>query len=274
MTIRTSGDKGDREILGAFVKEIQQALLADHVDIGLHCLKDLPTTAVPGLRLSAHLEREDSRDALISRRSPLADLATGAKVGTGSVRRTSQLAAMRPDLVFSPLLGNVDTRLQKLMMGEYDAIVLALAGLKRLGILEELATSDYAGLSVHPMSFDQMLPAPGQAVLVLETRCDDARAHQFASTLNHPDTEACALAERSFLKAFGGGCSVPVAASASVNHGKLELQGLVAAPNGSRVLRGSQVGTVAGAVSVAAKLVLQLADEGAFQIFQPTVGRA
>ncbi|MEZ0324508.1 MAG: hydroxymethylbilane synthase [Fimbriimonas sp.] len=268
VTIKTSGDKGDRDRLGAFVREIQESLLREEVDIALHCLKDLPTQEVPGLRLSAHLVREDARDTLITRGPVLMDLPEGAVVGTGSVRRTSQLAAVRPDLVFRPLVGNVDTRLGKLVSGEYDAIVLALAGLRRLGILESWSEFAYAGLSVHTLSEEEMLPAPGQAVLVLETRESDAASHEVVKRFNHEDTEICARAERAFLKAFGGGCSVPVAASGVVEREGLELRGLVASPDGRVVLRGVQAGSKGDWRWLAARLVEELAARGAMDVFK------
>ncbi len=259
VTVRTSGDQGHREVLGAFVKEIQEALLRNEVDVALHCLKDLPTRPVPGLALSAYLEREDPRDTLISRGPTLSELPEGATVGTGSLRRTSQLAAARPDLQFRPLMGNVDTRMRKLMAGEYDAIVLAIAGLKRLGVLDAWAESEYRSLVVHPLAPAEMLPAPGQAVLVLETRSDDAASIDAVRTLHHESTQAASDMERIFLHAFGGGCSVPVAALAD---GK-GLVGLVASPDGKTVLRGT------GADGEA--LAAELGSRGAFEIVRKVI---
>ena len=259
VTVRTSGDLGHREVLGAFVKEIQVALLEGRVDVALHCLKDLPTRPVPGLALSAYLEREDPRDALISRGPSLTELPEGSVVGTGSLRRTSQLAAARPDLRFLPLMGNVDSRMRRLMLGEYDAIVLAIAGLSRLGVLDEWHTSEYRSLSVHPLGPDTMLPAPGQAVLVLETRADDTASIDAVRFLHHAPTQAAADAERVFLAAFGGGCSVPVAALAEPSG----LRGLVASPDGRTVLRG--IGTDGAA------LARELGEQGAFEIVRRIV---
>lgn len=253
VAIKTSGDRGDREVLGAFVKEIQLALLANEIDVALHCLKDLPTTPVPGLVLSAYLEREDPRDTLISRGPALMDLPSGAVVGTGALRRTSQLAAARPDLVFRPLMGNVDTRMRKLMAGDYDAIVLAVAGLKRLGVLDRWAASEYGSLTVHLLEPETMLPAPGQAVLVLETRVDDP-AIEAVRPLHHAPTQIAADAERAFLSAFGGGCSVPVAALGSSEG----LTGLVASPDGRTVLRGT--------ATDGPSLARELGERGAFDI--------
>ncbi len=262
--ITTSGDKGNRDVLGSFVREIQYALLEHRVDVALHCLKDLPTEPVEGLILAAYLEREDPRDTLIGSISSLAEVPHGAHVGTGSVRRTSQLAAVRPDLSFSPLVGNIDTRLRKLTDGQYDAIVLAIAGLTRLGLLTTWE-EDHPGMSVIPLEFDQMLPAPGQAVLVLETRVDDAMTRGLASGLDDESTRLCAIAERAFLAEFGGGCSVPVAAFGTRHKGAIHLSGLVAAPDGSKVLHGTSTGETP--YEAAQALFDELKAEGALALF-------
>lgn len=269
--IKTSGDRGERELLGAFVREIQEALLDERIDIALHCLKDLPTEGVSGLQLSAHLEREDPRDALICRGSGLESLPSGAVLGTGSVRRTSQMIARRSDLTFKPLVGNVDTRLRKLIAGEYQGIVLAMAGLKRLGLLESWAESEYAVLSVHPMAGDVMLPAPGQAVLVLETRDADHASIGLVAHLDHKETRAAATAERAFLKTFGGGCSVPVAAFARAGETTLVLEGLVASLDGRQVIRGVESNGVGHPESVGKRLAEKLGAQGAFEIVNDLV---
>lgn len=267
--IRTSGDRGDRDRLGAFVKEIQEALLDGRVDIGLHCLKDLPTSPVTGLHLAAYLEREDPSDAILSTAS-WQELPTGSLVGTGSARRSAQLAAIRPDLHFKPLVGNVDTRLRKLMTGEYDAIVLAIAGLRRLGILDSWQDSEFASIKIQKLESSQMLPAPGQAVLVLETRTVDAP--EGLNALDHLETRTSAIAERSFLSAFGGGCSVPVAALCEPSAGSLQLQGLVSRPDGSKVLRGKATGQQPE--ELGQELASRLIQEGAMDLFASAVGRA
>jgi hydroxymethylbilane synthase len=271
VTVRTSGDQGNRERLGAFVREIQEALLENRVDVALHCLKDLPTQEIPGLELSAYLEREDAADTIITRGTDWRDLPEGSTIGTGSVRRTSQLAFHRPDLKFKPLVGNVDTRLRKLQEGEYDAIVLAIAGLKRLGALETWQESEYRSLCVEPLGDDVMLPAPGQAILVLETRSGDGGSQDWIRGLHHPDTKRCAVAERSFLQAFGGGCSVPIAAKATIANGELNLSGLVAAPDGSKILRGQQSGAVEEAEAIGASLAEHLSANGARDLFQVVI---
>lgn len=263
--ITTSGDKGNRDIVGSFVREIQHALLENRVDLALHCLKDLPTEPVTGLVLATHLEREDPRDALIGSATSIQALPQGAHVGTGSVRRTSQLANLRPDLRFSPLVGNIDTRLRKLAEGQYDAIILAIAGLKRLG-LTDTWEQDHPGVSVTPLNYDEMLPAPGQAVLVIETRENDQFARRVAGVLNSESARLCASAERRFLSNFGGGCSVPVAAFGTYDKGAIHLAGLVASPSGTEVLRGAATGETA---EDAARLLFdELSEKGAMELFQ------
>jgi hydroxymethylbilane synthase len=266
--IRTSGDKGQRERLGAFVREIQMALLEGEVDLAQHCLKDLPTEPVPGLRLSAYLEREDPRDTLISRGPSLSELPQGAVFGTGSVRRTSQLAAITPSFRYKPLVGNVDTRMRKLIEGEYDAIVLAIAGLKRLGVLENWQDSEYGDLTVRPLDFETMLPAPGQAVIVLETCEDDAETQEFISALHDPATQICADSERRFLRAFGGGCSVPVAAMASSDGTSFKLTGLVASPDGTTVLKRTSTGEPSESMHLAGEMAERMIAAGAADLFQ------
>lgn len=262
--ITTSGDKGNREVLGSFVREIQHALLENRIDAALHCLKDLPTEPVPGLTLAAHLEREDPRDALIGRVDSLSSLPQGSHLGTGSVRRTSQIGSIRPDITFSPLVGNIDTRLRKLAEGQYDAIILAIAGLKRLGLLETWA-EDHPGLIVTPLEFDQMLPAPGQAVLVLEIREDDPFARETVGVLDNESARLCSSAERAFLGRFGGGCSVPVAAFGTSHKGAIHLSGLVASPDGRKILRGTATGETPG--EAARVLFEELRDLGALALF-------
>lgn len=266
ITIKTSGDQGNREQLGAFVHELQVALLDGRIDVALHCLKDLPTETVPGLILAAHLQREDPRDTLIGPEAGLKGLPHGAIVGTGSVRRSSQISTGRPDIRFKPLVGNVDTRLRKLAEGEYQAIILAMAGLKRLGLMDSWANSAHAGLSVVPLETDVMLPAPGQAVLVLECREEDSASNSLCAPLDHAETRAAATAERAFLKAFGGGCSVPVAALATVGSGEMVLEGLVASPDGRSVVRGAKAGSVQSPEALGMDLSRDLGTRGAYDI--------
>lgn len=230
VVIRTSGDRGQREVRGAFVRELQHALLEGQIDLAVHSLKDLPTDPVPGLRLAAVLEREDPREALVAREGwTWATLPSGARVGTGSPRRTAQLRAMRPDLVYLPLVGNVDTRLRRLEEGHYEAIVLAMAGLIRLGRGDRVT-------EVFPL--EQLLPAPGQGAIAVEVRADDAPTLALVGRLNHLPTWWAVTAERAFLRALGGGCRVPIAAYAEVHGDRLTLAGRVMAPDGARAVRG------------------------------------
>jgi hydroxymethylbilane synthase len=233
--ITTTGDRiQDRRLeavggKGAFLKEIEEALLRGEVDLAVHSLKDVPTQLTEGLALAAYLERADPRDALLSRAAPrLRDLARGAVIGTTSLRRRSQLLALRPDLEVSDLRGNVDTRIRRLREGRCDAIVLALAGLQRLGRQGE------ATEVLEPPAF---LPAPGQGAIVVETRTEDGDTAAAVSTLDHPETRRAVTAERALLHALGGGCNVPLGAYARRDGGPLHLQAFVASPDGSRLVR-------------------------------------
>ncbi len=262
VTIKTSGDKGNYEVLGAFVKEIQESLLAGDIDIAQHCLKDLPTQPVPGLTFAAYLPREDTSDGIITRGPSWEDLPAGAIIGTGSVRRTSQIAAIRPDVQFKPLTGNVDTRLRKLQEGVYDAIVLATAGLKRLGVLENWAESEYAGLRIEPL---QILPAAGQAVIVLEV-AQGSFVEPLLAQFSDEDTRQASSAERAFLRHFGTGCSVPVAAQAVVSGTSIRLDGLVASPDGKTILRGTEIGEARDAEQIGIELATSLCAQGAREL--------
>jgi hydroxymethylbilane synthase len=214
---------------GLFVKEIEEALLAGQVDVAVHSLKDLPGALAPGLDLAAFPERDDPRDVLVSPGGgALEGLPPKARVGTSSLRRKVQLLSRRPDVVAEPIRGNVDTRLRKLAEGLYDAVVLAAAGLRRLGL-------DPPGAVV--LGPDEMLPAPGQGTLAVETRADDAATRRLVAGLDHPETRAAAVAERAFLEAIGGACTTPVAAYARREGAMLWLSALVASPDGARVLR-------------------------------------
>ena len=223
--IRTTGDKITDVALsqvgaqvggkGLFTKEIEEALLAGAIDIAVHSLKDMPTELPDGLTLAAIPEREDPRDALIGRK--LEDLPAGARVGTGSLRRAAQLRALRPDLQIEDIRGNVDTRLRKLDEGRYDAIVLASAGLRRLGLENRIAEI-----------FDPsvMCPAVGQGALAVETRDDDGAAFQIAKRLEDSATRSAVTAERAVLASLGGGCQAPMGAHATVESRTILLHAL------------------------------------------------
>ncbi|MGO8695743.1 MAG: hydroxymethylbilane synthase [Rectinemataceae bacterium] len=232
---------------GLFTEELERALLAGDIDIAVHSLKDLPVDNPPGLSLGAVAEREDPRDALVSAHySTLKELPPGARVGTSSLRRGAQLLAIRPDLALLPLRGNVDTRVRKAMEGEYDAIVLAAAGLLRLG--RGSAISSYFGS-------EEMLPAPGQGALAIQCRKDDKATLGLLALLDHGPTRAAVGAERSFLAGLGGGCSAPIAALGGLDGARIVLVGLVASRDGSRIIR------VRGSGADPEELGKRLADE-------------
>ena len=235
--ITTTGDRsldGPLESVGgkgAFLKEIEDAMIAEEVDLAVHSLKDVPTALPEGLGLCAILERADPRDALISASGRLlADLPEGARVGTTSLRRRAQLAALRTDLSIVDLRGNVDTRLRRLHEGRFDAILLAMAGLTRLGRVAEVT---------EPLDPGVLLPAPGQGAITLECRAADVDVASAVAPLHHDATARTVAAERAFLAALGGGCNVPLGAFAEPDAAAgLRLRGLVASPDGSAVVRG------------------------------------
>jgi len=238
--IHTTGDKITDVALamvgtkGMFTKEIEEALAAGRVDLAVHSLKDLPTELPPGFEIAAVTEREDPRDAFCSRLySTIEELPQGARVGTSSLRRQAQLKAVRPDLEIHPLRGNVDTRLRKLEQGEYDAIILATAGLKRLGKTE---------LVKQTLSAEVMCPAAGQGAMGVEIRKGDTATREQLFFLNDDAARAATTCERAMLNRMGGGCQVPIGAFAEMQNGKLHLEGIVADPDGSQVLRESRDG--------------------------------
>jgi hydroxymethylbilane synthase len=238
--IHTTGDKITDVALakvgtkGMFTKEIEEALAAGRVDLAVHSLKDLPTELPSGFEIAATTEREDPRDAFCSRHySKVEDLPQGARVGTSSLRRQAQLKAIRPDLDIHPLRGNVDTRLRKLEQGEYAAIILASAGLKRLGKIE---------LVKQILSAEIMCPAAGQGALAIEIRAGDTKMREFLEFLDNPSARAATTCERALLNSLGGGCQVPIGAFAETKNGKLHLESIVADPDGSKVLRDSRDG--------------------------------
>ena len=218
---------------GAFLKEIEEALVAREVDLAVHSLKDVPTALPAGLVLSALLERADPRDALVSSGPRLAELRPGATVGTTSLRRRALVGALRPDLALQDLRGNVDTRLRRLREGRFDAILLAMAGLTRLGRASEVTEV------LDPRLF---VPAPGQGAIALECREDDAAVRDAVAPLDHPATARAVSAERTFLAALGGGCNVPLGAHAFASGPGLVLVAFVAAPDGRAMLRAERHG--------------------------------
>lgn len=264
--IKTTGDKlADAPLAklggkGLFTKELEEALLEGRVDLAVHSLKDLPAALPEGLRLTAIPEREDPRDVLLGRR--LAELPAGARVGTSSLRRAAQLRALRPDLILGPVRGNLDTRLRKLAEGHYDALVLAAAGLKRMG---------WQGRVAEYLAVDVMCPAVGQGALAVETRADGGEAERACAQLDHAETRACVTAERALLGALGGGCQVPIAGHAWIEGGRLRLLGVVASPSGGAVVRRELSGAVADAAALGGRLARELLDAGARAILTAVV---
>ena len=244
---------------GLFTKELEEAIHERRVDLAVHSLKDLPTELPAGLHVGAISVREDVRDALVAREgiAGFSDLPHNALVGTSSLRRQAQIRAARPDLRLEPIRGNVDTRLRKLDEGEFDAIVLAAAGLHRLGFAERITEH---------LSMELVLPAVGQGALAIETRSDDAAINEIVSKLNHEATRLACQAERAFLKGLGGGCLVPIAAHAEVAEATLTLAGLVASTDGSEVVRGNVAGPSREAERLGQRLAEELIAQGADQI--------
>ena len=263
--IKTTGDvKNDPLSViggkGVFTKELEDALLDGRIDMAVHSLKDLPTVLPEGLSISAICEREDARDALVLRsdveveHASLAGLPTGAVVGTSSPRRLSQLKALRGDVVVNDLRGNVDTRIRKLDEGQYDAVILATAGLVRLGLQDRISAR---------ISVGEMLPAVGQGAVAIEIRSDNEFAVDATEKLDHRETRLACLAERSFLRSLGGGCQLPIAAHGIIDGDSLQLDGLVAKPDGSAILRDSISGPADAAETLGSQLADRLLHQGA-----------
>jgi hydroxymethylbilane synthase len=249
------GALGDR---GLFTKEIQRAVADDLVDLAVHSLKDLPTDEVPGLCLAAVPPRAPAGDVLVSRKYGALDaLPQGASVGTGSLRRRAQLLHVRPDLVINDIRGNVDTRLAKLDRGDYDALILAEAGLQRLGLAERIT-------QVLPMTI--MLPAVGQGALGLETRVDDHGLRELLAKLDDPVTHQAVLAERAMLAALEGGCLAPIAAWARLQGDQLVLAGRVLKADGSQQLDASLAAPPEEAVTLGRRVAEALLAQGAAEL--------
>lgn len=255
--IKTSGDvKSDPLSViggkGVFTKELEDALLDRRIDLAVHSLKDLPTTLPAGLAIAAICKREDPRDALILPRGKsvtgLANLRKGARIGTSSPRRLAQGKHLRPDLQFMELRGNVDTRLRKLDEGQYDALLLACAGLRRLGLDNRITVA---------LTTQEMLPAVGQGALAIEVRADDEATTSIVAKLDHKFSRLACLAERALLRELGGGCLLPIAAHAVVRDKRIKLEGLVADTVGQQIVRRR----LNGILDEPEELGLRLADE-------------
>jgi hydroxymethylbilane synthase len=269
--VRTAGDRLQAaplsEIGGKrlFVKELEDALLGDEIDVAVHSAKDMPATLPAGLTLAATLDREDARDALVlpagaaggDAAAVLAGLAAGARIGTGSIRRAAQLGPRVPGARFEPVRGNVDTRLRKLDEGQYDALVLASAGLRRLGLSERIS----AALPLH-----ECIPAPGQGIIAIEIRESDGATRRVVMAV-HDEASAVALqAERAVVAALGGGCQLPLGAFASLRGTALELSAVVCSADGKRAIHARSTATAAEAEALGARVAAQLEAEGAVSI--------
>jgi hydroxymethylbilane synthase len=268
--IQTTGDKILDVALskvgakGMFTKEIEDALASEQIDLAVHSLKDLPTELAPQFEIAAIPAREDPRDALCSAKySSIEDLPHNAKLGTSSLRREAQLRAIRPDLVIHPLRGNVDTRLRKLESGEYDAIILALAGLRRLGKTE---------LVRQVMPIELMCPAAGQGALAIEIRAGDDDVRTALAFLDDKAARAETACERTLLSKLGGGCQVPIGANTKFSGDMLRLQAVVASPDGKKILRESGDGT--NAAELGALVGERLLKQGATAILEEVYGQA
>ena len=266
--IKTTGDVKTEPLAviggkGVFTKELEDALLERRIDIAVHSLKDLPTVLPEGLSISAICEREDPRDALVLRADAKAQtlegLPDGAIVGTSSQRRVAQLRVLRSDVSVRDLRGNVDTRIRKLDEGQYDAVILAAAGLVRLGLQGRITAR---------IPIREMLPAVGQGAIAIEARTDDEVALQATRALDHSETRLACRAERAFLRGLGGGCQLPIAAHARLHGESLELDGLVARPDGSKIVRDKITGAASEAEALGASLAATLIERGALTLLE------
>jgi len=239
---------------GVFVKEIEEALLAGNIDLAVHSMKDVPGETPQKLIFAAIMPREDARDILVSRGNVKMEfMPKGAKIGTGSLRRAAQIKAMMPDVNIMPLRGNIDTRLKKIETENLTGVILAAAGMKRMG---------YLGKITQYLPVELMLPAAGQGALGLQVRGSDADLAGICARLNHPQTAAEVSAERAYLRALGGGCRLPMAAYGLLEGERLTLEGLLAAPNGSTVIRDKVWGEIEEAQVLGKKLADLILEKG------------
>lgn len=270
--ITTEGDRIlDRPLAavggkGLFIKELEQALVDRRIDLAVHSMKDMTVTLPAGLHVAAICEREDPRDALVcGRYADLATLPAGARVGTSSLRRQCQLRAAYPQLAIVSLRGNVNTRLAKLDGGDFDAVILAAAGLKRLGFEARIRAL---------LTPEQCLPAVGQGAVGIECRADDAAVNALLAPLDHAPTRLRVRAERALNAALDGGCQVPIAGYAELHGDALHLRALVGAPDGSHIVRGERRGQATDGETLGAELARDLLARGAKPILDRVYGRA
>ena len=264
VTIKTTGDhdqwKNQTPLkVGVFVRELEAALLDNRIDIAVHSLKDMPSSITSELVIAAVPEREDPRDALISRKGiPLEDLPAGSRIATGSIRRQALVKSMRPDLTVEPVRGNVETRLEKLRQTDGpDAVILATAGLNRLGLQDQI--------SQH-LSCMKFVAAVGQGALAVETRADDDFTTNLAAKIDHIETRQAITAERAFLQVIGGGCSSSVSAHAKITKQQIEISAFAATQDASTVLREQVTGMASDAANIGFKLGQSFVDQGARQL--------
>ena len=264
--IKTSGDKMQQQPLtqiggkGIFIKELEEALLEEAVDLAVHSVKDIPTETPGRLHFPAVCRRDDVRDCLVSHTgTSLANLKQGARVGTGSLRRQAQLRHYRPDLDFRELRGNVDTRLRKVESGEYDAIVLSKAGLDRLGWSQKIT---------EPISTDISLPAVGQGAIAIQSRVSDRDADEFLSKLDDMETRTAIVAERALLSALQGGCQVPIGAWARMERSELVMEAVVCSVDGAQYVREKATAPPDQAAQLGEHLARVLAEGGARTILE------
>ena len=263
--IKTEGDIQQSEPLGrsdvgVFVRRIEQAMLAGEIDLAVHSLKDLPTSQPDGLVIASVPARHDPRDVLLSTAGhTFEELPAGTVIGTGSFRRRTMLLHARPELKTAPVRGNVDTRIRKLADGEYGAIVLALAGLERLGLDR---------MPYRPIEVEVLLPAVGQGALGLETRADDTAARELIAELDHVATHQAVIAERAFLHELGGGCLAPATGFGVVGDGQVVLRAAVGDSDGVELIRDEETGPVEGAARIGIRLAKRMKDAGATRLLQ------
>jgi hydroxymethylbilane synthase len=267
VVIKTTGDRNLESPLseiggkGVFVKEIEDALLGDRIDIAVHSMKDLPAFLPEGLTIGAVAERHDPRDVLISKRGfGLRELPRGSRVGTGSLRRAAQILSRYPGLKIVPIRGNVDTRIKKLREGDdYDSIILAAAGIWRMGLSHE---------ATEIIPADLMIPAPGQGIIAIECRESDPETLETISEINHTETSVAASAERAFLERLAGDCNVPVGCYAELNGNLIHIRAVLASPDGGTLIREEVKGRVEYSAELGRDLADLVLDEGGREILE------
>lgn len=264
--VKTTGDKLLDSSLsqiggkGVFVKEIEEALLDNRIDIAVHSLKDVPSILPGGLVIGAISERDNPSDALVSKENLTVDkLPKGSRVGTGSLRRKSQLLHLYPHLEIVPIRGNVDTRIRKLDSDNFDAVVLAVAGLKRMGLDHNI---------IQIFEPDHLVPAPGQGIIAVECREDDNFTRELVDKINHIDSETASKVERSFLKTLGGDCNIPAGCYAEINGNMISAIGLIAEPSGKRIIKEKISGTKESCNSLGVELASLVLENGGSSILE------